>query len=62
MTPCAMLPMTAAWKPMLVSVAMPSRTNPMCPTDEYAMRRFRSVWARQTRPPTKIAATASTPR
>ena len=61
MTPWAMLPISAAWTPVAVRVAMPSSTKPMWPTDEYAMSRFSSVWARQTSPPTMIAATASTP-
>ena len=61
MMPCATLPISAASKPVAVSVAMPSRTKPMCPTLEYAMSRLSSVCARQTRPPTRIAVTASTP-
>jgi len=32
--------------PIGVSVAMPSITNPMCPTEENAIRRFRSRCAR----------------
>src|SRR5690606_37249221 len=37
MTPWATLPIRAAWIPTADSVAMPSSTNPMWPTDEYAM-------------------------
>ena len=40
------MPKIAAWIPISVSVAMPSITKPMCPTDENAIRRFRSFWAR----------------
>ncbi len=61
MMPCATLPISAAWMPVAVSVATPSSTKPMCPTLEYAMSRFSSVWARQTSEPTRMAATASTP-
>ena len=41
------MPKIAALMPMLLSVAMPSITNPMWPTDENAISRFRSFWARQ---------------
>ena len=61
MTPWAMLPISAAWSPVAVSVAIPSSTKPMWPTLEYAISRFRSSCARQTRPPIRMAATASTP-
>ena len=44
--PCATMPKIAAWIPIVVSVAMPSITNPMCPTDENAISRFRSFCAR----------------
>ena len=45
-TPCATMPKIAAWMPIVVSVAMPSITKPMWPTDENAIRRFRSFCAR----------------
>ena len=51
MTPWATMPMTAAVIPTGVRVAMPSITKPMCPTDEKAMSRFMSVWARQASEP-----------
>ncbi len=47
MSPWATMPKMAALKPKGVSVAMPSMTKPMCDTDEKAMSRFMSVWARQ---------------
>ena len=37
--------------PDIGQVAIPSITNPMWPTDEKAMRRFMSVWARQASDP-----------
>ncbi len=46
-TPWATIPKTAAWIPIVVSVAIPSITNPMCPTEENAISRFRSFCARQ---------------
>ena len=46
-TPCATMPKIAALIPVGVSVEMPSITKPMCPTEENAIRRFMSVWARQ---------------
>ena len=45
--PWATMPNRAALMPNSVSVAMPSMTKPMWATDENAMRRFMSVWARQ---------------
>jgi hypothetical protein len=48
-TPWATIPKIAAWMPIVVSVAIPSITNPMWPTDEKAIRRFRSFWARHAR-------------
>ena len=51
MTPWATMPKTAALTPIWVSVAMPSITNPMCPTELKAIIRLRSVWARQLRAP-----------
>ena len=45
-TPWATMPKIAAWIPIVVSVAMPSITNPMWPTEENAIRRFRSFCAR----------------
>ena len=47
MTPWAMLPNSAAWMPASFIAAMPSITKPMWPTDENAMSRLTSVWARQ---------------
>ena len=47
MMPWATMPKIAALMPTEVSVAMPSITNPMCPTEEKAISRFRSFWARQ---------------
>ncbi len=37
--------------PVTVSVEMPSITNPMWATDEKAINRFMSVWARQPSAP-----------
>ena len=51
MRPWATMPMIAALMPKSVSVAMPSITKPMWATDENAMSRFTSVWARQPRAP-----------
>ncbi len=51
MTPWATMPKTAALTPIWVSVEMPSITKPMWPTDEKAIMRLRSVWARQFRAP-----------
>ena len=45
------MPMTAALMPKSVSVAMPSIAKPMWATDENAMSRFMSVWARQPSAP-----------
>ena len=45
------MPNRAALMPSDVSVLMPSITKPMCATEEKAMRRFMSVWARQPRAP-----------
>ena len=47
MRPWATMPKIAALMPNVVSVAMPSITKPMCATDENAISRFMSVWARQ---------------
>jgi hypothetical protein len=51
MRPWATMPMMAALMPTSVRVAMPSITKPMWPTDEKAMSRFMSVWARQASEP-----------
>ena len=51
MSPCATMPKSAALMPREVSVLMPSITKPMCATDENAIRRFMSVWARQPSAP-----------
>ena len=51
MRPWATMPMIAALMPKSVSVAIPSITKPMWATDEKAMSRFTSVWARQPRAP-----------
>ena len=49
--PWATMPNIAALMPSGVSVAMPSITKPMWATDEKAMSRFMSVWARQPSAP-----------
>ncbi len=49
--PWATMPNTAALNPSGVSVAMPSMTKPMWATDEKAINRFMSVWARQPSAP-----------
>ena len=41
------MPKMAALIPISVSVAMASITKPMWATDEKAISRFMSVWARQ---------------
>ncbi len=41
------------------AAAMPSTTNPMWFTDEYATRRLKSVWAKEANAPKTIAAVAS---
>ena len=51
MRPWATIPKMAALRPMSVSVAMPNITKPMWATDEKAMSRFMSVWARQQSAP-----------
>jgi hypothetical protein len=51
MRPWATIPKTAALMPKSVSVEMPSMTKPMWATDEKAMSRFTSRWARQPRAP-----------
>ncbi len=51
MRPWATMPNMAALMPKSVRVAMPSITKPMWATDEKAMSRFMSVWARQPRAP-----------
>jgi hypothetical protein len=51
MRPWATMPKTAALMPKVVSVEMPSITKPMWATDEKAMRRFMSRWARQQSEP-----------
>ena len=45
--PWATMPKMAALMPKVVSVEMASITKPMCDTEEKAMSRFMSVWARQ---------------
>ncbi len=49
--PWATIPMIEALMPMSVSVEMPSITKPMWPTEENAIRRFMSVWARHASEP-----------
>ena len=49
--PWATMPKIAASMPRVVSVEMPSMTKPMCATEENAIRRFMSVWARQPSAP-----------
>ena len=49
--PWATIPNTAALKPKVVRVEMASMVKPMWLTDEKAMSRFMSVWARQHRAP-----------
>ena len=51
MRPWATMPKMAALMPKLVRVEMPSITKPMWATDEKAMSRFMSVWARQPSAP-----------
>jgi hypothetical protein len=51
MRPWATMPIMAALMPKLVSVAMPSMVKPMWDTDENAINRFMSVWARQAKAP-----------
>jgi hypothetical protein len=51
MRPWATMPKMAALMPAGVMVAMASITKPMWATDEKAMSRFMSVWARQQRAP-----------
>ena len=50
-TPWATMPTMAALMPTSVKVEMPSITKPMWPTEEKAIRRFMSVWARQASDP-----------
>lgn len=45
MSPWAMLANSAPLTPVGVMLAMPRRTKPMWPTEEYAMSRFRSPLA-----------------
>ena len=45
------MPNTAAFTPNGVSVEIPNITNPMCATDENAIRRFMSVCAKQPNAP-----------
>ena len=45
------MPNSAALMPNVVSVEMPSMTKPMWATDEKAISRFMSVWARQPSAP-----------
>ena len=45
------MPNSAALMPSGVSVLMPSITNPMCATEENAIRRFMSVCAKQPSEP-----------
>ncbi len=61
MTPWATMPNTAALMPTVVRVAIPSITKPMWPTEEYAISRLMSRWARQQSDPYRIATTARTP-
>ena len=49
--PWATMPNIAALMPNVVRVAMPSITKPMWATEEKAISRFMSVWARQHRAP-----------
>ena len=49
--PWATMPNSAALMPSVVSVEMPSITKPMWATDENAISRFMSVWARQPSAP-----------
>ena len=51
MRPWATMPNIAALMPNWVSVEMPSITKPMWATDENAMSRFMSVWARHPSAP-----------
>ncbi len=51
MRPWATMPKMAALMPIGVSVAMASITKPMWATDEKAISRLRSVWARQPSAP-----------
>ena len=51
MIPWATIPNMAAFMPKSVRVEMPSITKPMWATDEKAMRRFMSVWARHPSAP-----------
>ena len=51
MRPWATMPNTAALRPKSVRLAMPSITKPMWATDEKAISRFMSVWARHPRAP-----------
>ena len=44
--PCATIPKIAALIPIEVSVAIPSMTNPMWPTELNAIKRLRSFCAR----------------
>ncbi len=60
MIPWAIMPKIAALMPVGVSVAMPSITKPMWPTELNAMRRLRSLCARQHSAPYRIAIVAST--
>ena len=60
-TPWATMPKIAAWMPIVVSVAMPSMTKPMWPTELNAISRFKSFWARQARAAYTIAIAASAP-
>ena len=50
-TPCATIPIIAALIPIGVKDAIPSITKPIWPTDEKAIRRFKSVWAKQANDP-----------
>jgi hypothetical protein len=51
---------SAPSSPMVVSVKIPSTRKPMCATDEYAMRRFRSRWRAATIDPYTMPMTDST--
>ncbi len=55
------MPKIAALMPTVVRVAIPSITKPMWPTEENAIRRFRSFCARQASAAYTTAIAASSP-
>ena len=61
MIPWATIPKMAALIPKSVNVAIPSITKPMWATDENAIRRFMSVWAKHPSAPEMMPITASRP-